>query len=134
MKSILRNLVFNLIAIVVISSLIKGLNYSGGYQTLIIASLLLTLMNLILKPIINLILTPISFLSFGLLSWLSNILILFLLTNFYSLIMITGFTFYGFSYHGFTIPSLTLNFLEALILISLLIALVNNFFTWLTHK
>lgn len=134
MKSLLRHFLFSLIALYLSFYLIKGVTYSGGLKTLLSAAVIFTLINLFVKPIVNLFMLPLNFLSLGLLSWLINVLMLYLLTLVLPTVKISSWQFPGFSGYGFIIPALNFSIFSTYILVSFLISLVIYFLTWLCQK
>lgn len=134
MKSLFRNYLFNLLALYLATSFIKGFTYTGGYKTLFTAALVFTLINFFIKPIINLFMLPLNFLSLGLLSWVVNVLMLYLLIYFLPEIRISSWYFPGISGYGFVIPSFNFTILYTYVLVSFFISLITNFLSWLCHK
>ena len=70
MNLILR-LLFNALGLIVIAELVKGINVDGLY-TAIIASLILGLFNVIIKPILLVLTLPITIITLGLFAFIIN--------------------------------------------------------------
>lgn len=134
MKSLVRKFLFSLISLYIAFYLIKGFSYDGDPKTLLKAALILTLINIFIKPLINLFMLPLNFLSLGLFSLLSNVIVLYLLTYFTPQVKILPWFFPGISYSGFTIPPLNFSVVHTYFLTALLISLILNFLNWLCHK
>lgn len=131
MKKILRSLVINLATLILISQAITGFKISGGYQGLLFTAVVLTGINLAIKPLIKLLLLPINLITLGAFRWVVNVFSLYLVTLLVPYLEIFGFTFPGFSYQGFVIPEMYLTKIWALIISSFLLSLFTTFLFWL---
>lgn len=131
MKKILRAFVFNLVSLWLASLVLKGIKFSDGQKTILLASASLTLVNILIKPLINLLLLPVNLLTLGIFRGLVNILCLYLVTFFIPQMSFNGFTFPGFSFQGFLIPEMYLSSFWVLVLASFIISLLNSLFYWL---
>ena len=89
MKLIIR-LLLNAIAVVVLAKVLKGVNVDS-YTTAIIVAVVLSLLNLIVKPILVLFTLPITLLTLGLFLVVINALIILLADQ-----LISGFTVSNF--------------------------------------
>jgi putative membrane protein len=134
MKRHLRSLIINLASLWLVAGVFSGVSYGGDYQTLLLASLVLTVVNLFVRPLINLLLLPVNLITLGAFGWLVNVATLYLVTILVPQFEITSFVFPGFSYQGFIIPSLNLSVFFVFILASFLISLISNFLSWLFKK
>lgn len=134
MKSVLRNTLINASALFIIPQIIAGVKITGGIETYLFGGFCLFLMSLLLKPILNLITLPLNFLTFGSFSFVTNIIILYLLTVFVTQISISAFTFQGFSFAGFVIPEIYLNTLFAFIVSAFVLSLIISLIQWLIKK
>lgn len=95
----------NSIAILAANHFIPGFIFTGNFVNLLFASLIFTLINLIIKPVLKLILTPFIILTFGLLIIAVNAFFLYLI--------------------DILEKTLTINGIIPLLLATLLIGLVN---------
>lgn len=132
MKKHLRLFIFNVFALWLVKNTIPGFSYSGGVNTLIWASFVLTIVNLFIRPIINLLLLPINLITLGSFRWLINVATLYLVTFLVPQIKINGFLFTGYTFNGFVAPHAYLNPFWVLVLSSLIISLVVTFLIWLS--
>ena len=80
----------NVIALLVTTHFVSGFVVEAGFNNLLLAAVVLTFINAIIRPIIKLIFTPIIFLTFGLGVILVNTLMLYLLDKLLPSITITG--------------------------------------------
>lgn len=134
MKGILRNTVFNAIALFIISQILLGVNISGGIKTLIISGFILSILFIVLKPILNLFSLPLNVVTLGLFSFLTNAILLYILTILVPNISISQFTFNGFSFAGFVIPVMHFGTFWAFIISAGALSLTINFFHWLVKR
>lgn len=130
MKYLTRIYLFNLFGLWFTSQIFPGLVISSGWQVIILAGLVLSLLMILIKPLLKILFIPINLLTFGLLSWLINVIVIYLLTIFVIEVKIIPWIFSGTSWLGFVIPKIYFNYNLSLIITSLLI----TFFTNLLHK
>jgi len=134
MKSFFRNVLFNSFSIFLLSQLLPGVKVIGGLPTFFVGGIALTLLLVLLRPVLNILTLPLNLVTLGMFSFLTNVIIFYLLTVFVTGISITSFTFPGASYAGFVIPSIYLNTLFAFILVSFLQSVIVSFLSWLIKK
>lgn len=132
-KKYLKLLLINSASIWLVSRIIAGLTLQGGIQVLFTAGLVLTLVNLLIRPLINLLLLPINLITLGAFRWLVNVLVLWVVTLIVPQFKIEAFLFPGFNWQGFIMPSLWLGKFWVFVLSSFLISLVTSFFLWLVE-
>jgi len=132
MKKHLRVFFFSIFALWLVKTVLPGVSYSGGFKTLIWASLVLTLVNIIIRPLINLLILPINLITLGSFRWLVNVATLYLVTVFVPQLKITGFLFTGLTFNGFIAPQVYLTSFWVLVLASFLISLTVTFLLWLS--
>lgn len=130
MKYIVRVFVFNVFGLWFASQLLPTLMLSDGWQALFQAGFALSLLMLIVRPLLKILFIPINLITFGLLSWIINVIVIYLLTIFVPSVVIREWTFPGVSYFGFVVPSMYVSYGLALIISSLLV----TFFTNLLHS
>jgi putative membrane protein len=114
----------------IVSRLIPGVAYSS-IKTLFLSSLVLYLVNLLVKPAIELLLLPVNILTLGALRWVANVISLYLVTILVSGFTISSFLFNGFSYNGFIIPEIYFNGLMTTVLASFVISFLSSILFWL---
>ncbi len=131
MKKIARSLVINLIALFLVGQMIAGFKISGGYQGILFTAIVLTGVNLVIRPLIKLLLLPINLITLGAFRWVANVFSLYLVTLLIPYLGIFGFTFPGYTYEGFVIPEMYLAKIWVLIISSFLISLLTTFLFWL---
>ena len=132
MKGIVKNIVFNTISLFILSQVISGVRIAGGFQAILLAGLILTVLNIVLKPIINIFSLPLNMITLGLFSFITNAILLYVLTIFVPNVSVSSFTFNGYSSAGFIIPVIKLNTVTAFIVSAAVLSIIINFFKWLT--
>lgn len=134
MKPFLRTILFNSFSIFFISQILPGVKVSGGLITYLVGGLALTLLFILLRPVLRVLTLPLNLVTLGMFSFLSNVIIFYLLTVLVIGISITSFTFPGINYSGFVIPSIYFNTLFAFIITAFIQSLCVSFLNWLIEK
>ena len=134
MKGFVRNVLFNAFSIFFLTQIMSGVRVTGGLPTYLFGGIALTLLLVLLKPILNILALPLNIVTLGFFSFLTNIIIFYLLTVIVPGIAITAFNFPGLSYSGFVIPSFYFNVIFAFLLVAFLQSLIVSFLTWLVKK
>jgi putative membrane protein len=126
MKNYLRFSLLNSISLFIVSTIFLGLITPSNLLDLLYSGVIFTIINIFVKPIIKLFLLPINLITLGLFRWLSNVIVLVILTNLVPDLTITAFISDPINQAGFIIPSINFNFATSLILASFLLSLVFN--------
>jgi len=126
MKHIIRVFLFNVFALWLAGQLLPALVVPTGVATVFLAGSVLALLMLIVQPILKILFIPINILTFGLLSWMINVIVLYLLTVFVPEIHVSPWVFPGATWAGFIIPAIRLSYFPALIASSLLITIITD--------
>ncbi len=126
MKHLIRVFLFNVFALWITSQVLPALVAPAGWQTILFSGFILSLLMLIVAPILKILFIPINILTFGLLSWLVNVIVIYLLTIFVPEIQVKPWTFPGLSWAGFVIPSVHLSYFFALVVTSLCISTITD--------
>lgn len=134
MKRYLRHFFYNFLALIFTGYLLAGVKFVGGYQTILLATLALTLVNLLVSPLVKLLLLPINLLTMGAFRWLINLIALYLVTVIVPQFQIKSFTFTGFTYQGFVVPTVNLSVFWAFLATSLVLSLSTTFLIWLNKS
>jgi putative membrane protein len=134
MKKQLRSFLITLASLLAAAWLVPTVDFQQGAKTVLLAALVLTIVNLVVKPIINILLLPVNLLTLGFFRWLVNVFAFYLVILLVPQIKITPFQFPGYSYQGFTIPSISFSFFWTLVLISFIIGFTTSFLYWVFKK
>ncbi len=126
MKHLMRVFLFNVFALWLSSQLLPTLAIPNGWQTVLFAGFTLSILMLIVQPILKILFIPINILTFGLLNWLINVIVIYLLTLFVPEIHVNIWTFPGATAAGFVIPPIHFTYYTALIASSLLITIITD--------
>ncbi|OGG11983.1 hypothetical protein A2Z00_02035 [Candidatus Gottesmanbacteria bacterium RBG_13_45_10] len=126
MKHLIRVFLFNVFALWLTSQILPGLVAPGGWQTMLFAGFVLSLLMLIVVPILRILFIPINILTFGLLSWLINVIVIYLLTFFVPEIHVRDWIFKGITWSGFVIPSIHFTYFMSLVATSFCISIITD--------
>lgn len=132
MKSLVKRWFVNAASLLIVSSFYPGLKITGGLKTIILAGLVITLINLIIKPLLKLFFLPVNLLTLGLFRWVINVICLYLLSFFVSAVNFSSFKFDGISFWGVTISPVEISFFVSLVICSFLLSLIVGLFYWLS--
>ncbi len=133
MKTLLRVFLGSLLGLLITQKLVGGFKIPNHLQTVVFAAGALTFIYVFVRPILKLLFLPINLLSLGLLSWLINVAVLYLLTLLVPQISISAWQFPGVSYQGFIIPAYNLSQIGTFIVTALTLSLIINFLVWLSR-
>src|SRR5690348_11077846 len=125
MKTIIRKILTYIGTLYFLPQFIPGIHTHGGFGTLFIGGILLTVLFLVLKPILSLISFPINILTLGIFSLVINTVLLYLLTVFIPGITITSFTYHRAHFEGFVTPTLTFNTFFAYVYVSFVLSFID---------
>ncbi len=128
----LRSLAINVASVYLVSQILSGVFvYVGGYQTLLLAALAISIANLIVRPVINLLLLPIHLVTMGLFRWVANLVTLYLVTWLIPNLQVHAFTFPGFHLPFLIVPPLLFSAFGAFIVTTLVLTVIFHFMYWL---
>jgi putative membrane protein len=133
-KSLLRHFLINLAALWVTTSIMPGLQFTGGITSLVIGALGLMALNVAVIPLLKVMFLPLNLLTLGLFAWVVNVVALYLMTTYLHQFKLVPYDFPGTNLNGFVLPSYSLNLLEVAIITSFLIGLISHFLGWLYSK
>lgn len=134
MKSIIRTALTNSFAIWATSQIITGLVIKDGLGTVLIAGVVLTIMNIIVKPIVSLIALPITLLTLGLFGWVIHIFLLYLLTVFVPQISIQNYVFPGIHVGLLTIGKMNLSGFQTALAAAFVLSFIQQGVRWLFER
>ncbi len=126
MKYLVRVFLFNVFALWFTNQLFPPFRIDGSWQSIFLAGFILSILMLIVAPLLRILFIPINIITFGLLSWLINVIVIYLLTIFVPQVDITPWMFPGLVWSGFVIPPMYINYTIALVVSSLLVTFFSN--------
>ncbi len=126
MKHLVRVFLFNVFALWLTSQIVPGLMITGGWQTILFGGFILCLLMLIVTPILKILFIPINILTFGLLAWLVNVIVIYLLTLFVPEMRVIAWAFPGWTWGGFVVPNIEVSYFLSLVIVSLGITAITD--------
>lgn len=130
MKHLVRTFLFNVFALWFTSTLLPALVIVGNWQTILLAGFTLSLLMLVVHPMLKILFIPINLITFGLMSWLINVIVLYLLTLFVPEVIVKPWVFLGATWAGFVIPSVNFNYFLALVAVAISVTFFANLLHW----
>lgn len=127
MRSFFRKSLLTCFSLFLVAKINLGLTIPESLFNLIWCGLIITLLNLLVKPVIKLFLLPLNLITLGLFSWLANVLVLVIAVNFVSGLQLNAFTLNSYNYSGFITPVLFVNRFFVFIITSFLLSLIYSF-------
>lgn len=132
LRLLLRSIAINLASIYLAAQILSGvITYIGGYQTLLLASLAIALVNLFVRPVINLLLLPIHLVTLGIFRWVANLITLYLVTLLVPNLQIHAFTFPGLDLKYVIIPAMHFTAFGAFVVATITLTFTFHFIYWL---
>ena len=129
-KKFIRSIIIICLSIYLTDQLWQNINYSQKLNIILLASLVLTIFEFILKPILKLLLLPITILTLGLLKLVINTLGLYIAQYFIDGFNVGNISFISKTFLGVRLPDIRLNNFFAYLITSLTINIVYN---WLSQ-
>ena len=133
MKTLLRYFLINFVSLYLTTTLLPGLQFTGGVKSLALGALTFMLINFLLVPLLKILFLPLNLLTVGLFAWLVNVLALYALTTIVSDFVLTPYYFPGTNLAGISIPATELTTFWVAVLASLIIGIITHFLQWLAH-
>lgn len=134
MKHLVRVFLFNVFALWLTGEILPGLLIHGGWQTILFGGFILCLLMLIVAPILKILFIPINILTFGLLSWMVNVIVIYLFTVVVPEMQVTAWVYPGATWAGFVVPQMEISYFVSLVLVSLCIAMITNILHYVSEE
>jgi|SRR3989344_4592178 len=132
LRLLLRSLAINFASVFIASQILSGVvSYVGGFQTIFFASVIIAVINLVVRPVINLLLLPIHLVTLGLFRWAANIVTLFLVARLVPNFTIHPFAFPGLNLTYLIVPPFHFSAFGAFIYATLVLTATFHFLYWL---
>lgn len=131
MQKLIKSFVLSALSIYFASLIIPGFVVLANFKSIFIATLALGLLNLFVRPILNLLFLPINIITLGMLRWLINLAILYLLALLLDQVSIQPTYLKDIPLIGYILPSITANRFFTTLLASISISFSQSFLYWL---
>lgn len=132
-KNFIREVLLIGFSLYLVGSVYPGLIVPQNLDGLLVTAVVFTLVNLLVKPVIKLFLLPLNLLTLGFFRWVTNVLVLVIITKIAPELKVVGFVSSPVNASGFAVPalniSLTMSYILASLLLSLAFSLLQNFLT-----
>lgn len=132
MKYFIRTWMFHMVAIWIIKELIPAFVVNGSWVNILIAGGILAALMVFVRPIIKILFIPINFLTLGLISWIVNVFVIYLLTLIAPNVSVVAWAYPGWTWQGFIIPATTIPYVGTLIIVTLALTFVTRFLEHIT--
>ena len=134
MKWLLRYFLISTVSLWLVNKAFpQGLVMSGDIYNFLKVGAGLTIANILVRPLMNMVMLPINLLTFGLLRWVTNVAILWLVIRFVGGVSIQSFAFQGLNFNGFIIPAWPFYGWMAWLAIAFALSIVSGLMVWLTE-
>lgn len=131
MKQPLRLYWRSLLSLYLVSLINTGFTIGGGLVVFLYAALLLSIINMFVKPVLKILFMPINLITLGFFSWVINLAALYLLTRIVPQTNITSWQFAGLETPFFVLPPLYLSQSVNFFLVAVWLSFFERFFHWL---
>ncbi|OGC92748.1 hypothetical protein A2899_00945 [Candidatus Amesbacteria bacterium RIFCSPLOWO2_01_FULL_49_25] len=127
-----RSIAINLASVYLAAQVLSGvITYVGGWQTLFLAALAISLVNLFVRPVVNLLLLPIHLITMGIFRWVANIITLYIVTWIIPNIQIHAFISPGINLKYLIVPPIQFTVFGAFLVSTFALTLIFHFLYWL---
>ena len=134
MRAFIKHIVFYALALYLTTQIISGLDIVQGFDTLLVAALLLALFHAVLQPVFNIFLLPLNVLTFGLFSSVTTLVSVFLLVVVFHKVEVHPFKFQGVELFGLAIKPFFAGIILSYIIISVIIFAIVKFLKWVCKE
>lgn len=132
MKNIFKGIVSNLLALLVLTTVIPdGFKISGNYLDFLKIALIMYLLQPLIQKIIKIIMLPLSFLSLGIINLIFGLLVFYLSTIIFDQIVVSGQNYNAFNIYALAFPMITLSKFWVYVVASLIYSLTIKFLNWI---
>lgn len=121
MKHYLRKLIIVFLSLYLAYSLIPTIHLGSSPKNFVVIIAAFFLVGIVIRPVFSLILIPLNFLTIGLVSFILNILTIFILTSFLHGVSIGAYSFAGANLGGIILQPTALNQITTIVLVAALI-------------
>ena len=131
MKKPLKHFILNAVAILILSNLLPGVSFGGDLKTLLLAALILSLINVLVKPLLKIVLLPINLITFGIAGWFIQVITLYLTTLLVDGFSISEYVLGPATLMGITLPKVHFSGFWAYFGSAFTLSIISNFLYWI---
>ena len=128
-KKLLGTILINIFSFYLASQIVPTFIFNQDLKNTVLLIAIFTIVHLLIKPLINIVLTPLNFLSLGLVSFIVDILIFYVLTNFVGNVSLSPWTMPRLDFLDMTISARDFGKLETLVIVASIVSLTRSFLT-----
>lgn len=129
MKELLRSWLINLLILWLLAEVFATITFRD-INSLLLAGILLTSLQLLVLPVIRILFTPISLISFGTLSWIPTVLMFFVFSWLELGYMITAIRIPSISIGEISLPSVHLGTIGSILFFTWIYSVTNRVIRW----
>lgn len=126
MKYLIRSYLINLFALWFTRQILPFFTIPDDLRIYALAAFILSILMLLVQPILKILFIPITIITFGILSWLINVIVLYIFLLFVPEIQVHAWIFPGFDVAGFIIPQFHMVYIVSLIVSSIVLTSITN--------
>lgn len=132
--SLLKLVVTNGAGLYVLTKIFPAFHIDESLKVFAVASLTLSLLQVLVRPVLELVLLPVNLLTLGMFRWVSSVVVLWLMMKLVPGISVFSYHFVGFSYRGIVIPETNLTAFWSTVVSAFLLSSIATFIDWLTRR
>ena len=130
MRGLLKRIVFTTLSLYIVTVVFNQVHFANP-TALITMGIVLTLLNIFIRPFLSIILLPINLITFGLFSWMLSMIVLYIAT-----LMTPGFSIGAIAIPSITIsifvfPAYQLTVFWSFFVVSFFVSLGNSLLAWI---
>lgn len=110
-----------------------GIVFAQGFTTFALSTVAASIGNHFIRPLLNILLLPINLITLGAFRWVTNVIMLYLVTLIVPGFHIMFFDFGGIAWQGISIPAFHLGGIGALLAVSFVMSIISSILLWLSH-
>ena len=132
LRIIIRSLAINIASVYISLRILSGVvTYIGGFNTLLLAAVVIALANLLVRPLVNLLLLPFHLVTMGIFRWVANLIVFYTITIFVPNLSIHPFTSPEVVLPYLIIPPINFSVFGAFVFVTIVFTIIFHFLYWL---
>lgn len=131
-RKLLKSIAINSLGIYLSTVITSGLvSFAGDFKALISTGFVFVLVNALVKPIVNLLLLPIHIITLGTFRWITNLILLYIITRLVPEFVINSYVSSKIDLGFISIPPVYFSQLGSYLLATFILSLIFQFLYWL---